>query len=41
MSRILVVEDNPPSMELMCYLLRAFGHTVLTADCGEDGEVLV
>lgn len=35
--RILVIEDNPQNLELMCYLLRAFGHTVLAARNGAEG----
>ena len=35
MSRILLVEDNPASLELLRYLLLQFGHVVL---CAEDGE---
>ena len=33
-ARILVVEDNPTNLELLVYLLRAFGYTVLTAANG-------
>lgn len=36
-NRILVIEDNPTNMELMTYLLKAFGHTVITACDGEEG----
>lgn len=36
-SRILIIEDNPVNLELMTYLLTAFGHTVMTAGNGEDG----
>jgi two-component system cell cycle response regulator len=36
-ARILVIEDNPENLELMTYLLRAFGHSVLTAVEGEEG----
>lgn len=36
-SRILVIEDNPTNMELMTYLLNAFGHTTIVARDGEDG----
>lgn len=36
-ARILVIEDNPDNMELMIYLLQAFGHTPLMADDGEEG----
>lgn len=34
---ILIVEDNPPSLELMSYLLSSFGHTVVTASDGSEG----
>lgn len=37
MARILVIEDNPENLALMGYLLRAFGHSVLTAEDGEAG----
>lgn len=36
-ARILIIEDNRANMELMAYLLQAFGHTVLMAWDGEDG----
>ena len=36
-ARILVIEDNPANLELMSYLLRAFGHEVLTECDGEAG----
>jgi CheY-like chemotaxis protein len=36
-SRILVIEDNPTNMELMTYLLKAFGHTTIVARDGEEG----
>jgi len=36
-ARILIIEDNPTNMELMVYLLRAFGYTPLTAADGEEG----
>jgi two-component system cell cycle response regulator len=36
-ARILVIEDNPANLELMSYLLRAFGHEVLSAMDGETG----
>src|SRR6185436_8740413 len=36
-ARILVIEDNPANLDLMTYLLSAFGHTPLTADDGEAG----
>jgi CheY-like chemotaxis protein len=36
-SRILVIEDNPTNLELMTYLLNAFGHTTFAASDGEAG----
>jgi two-component system cell cycle response regulator len=36
-ARILVIEDNPANRDLMSYLLRAFGHTVITATDGAGG----
>lgn len=35
--RIVVIEDNPTSLELMTYLLRACGCLPLTAIDGEEG----
>ncbi|HET6546336.1 MAG TPA: response regulator [Rhodanobacteraceae bacterium] len=37
MARILVIEDNPDNLELMTYLLKAFGHSILAAGDGEQG----
>jgi two-component system cell cycle response regulator len=37
MARILVIEDNPASLELITYLLTAFGHSVYTAEDGGPG----
>jgi two-component system cell cycle response regulator len=37
MARMLVIEDNPANLELMIYLLTAFGHTSLQASDGEQG----
>lgn len=37
MSRILIIEDNADNLELMTYLLKALGHTPLTAGDGEEG----
>lgn len=37
MARILVMEDNPINLELMTYLLRAWGHETLTATDGASG----
>jgi len=39
--RIVVVEDNPASLELMGYVLRAFGHVVYLAADGAQGLELV
>ncbi|MDB5962926.1 MAG: Response regulator [Massilia sp.] len=39
-SRILIIEDNPTNMELMAYLLSAFGHTPLSAFDGEAGVLM-
>jgi two-component system cell cycle response regulator len=36
-SRILVIEDNLANMELMTYLLQAFGHATLKAWDGKEG----
>ncbi|HEV7815160.1 MAG TPA: diguanylate cyclase, partial [Janthinobacterium sp.] len=36
-ARILIIEDNPTNMELMVYLLQAFGYTPLMAHDGEEG----
>jgi two-component system cell cycle response regulator len=36
-ARILVIEDNPANLQLMSYLLQAFGQTVLTATDGQAG----
>ncbi len=37
MARVLVVEDQKENLDLMAYLLRAFGHEVLTAGDGAEG----
>jgi two-component system cell cycle response regulator DivK len=38
--KVLVAEDNKDSNNLMCYLLRAFGHTVYSArDGGQAVEL--
>ena len=36
-ARILIVEDDPPTRELMAWLLREAGHTVSEAGDGADG----
>ncbi len=35
--RILVIEDNAANLELMTYLLKAFGHKTVVARDGEQG----
>jgi CheY-like chemotaxis protein len=37
MSRILVIEDNSANLELVTYLLTAFGHQTIAARDGEAG----
>lgn len=37
MARILVIEDNEANLDLMSYLLRAFGHAVVAARDGHEG----
>ena len=37
MARILIIEDNPANVELMAFLLTAYGHTVASAADGERG----
>jgi two-component system cell cycle response regulator len=37
MARILIIEDNPTNLELMSYLLTAFGHTTMVAYDGDVG----
>ena len=37
MGRILVIEDNRDNLELMIYLLEAFGHETISALDGEAG----
>ncbi len=39
--RILLIEDNPTNLQLMAYLLTAFGYTVLPAEDGVKGLELV
>jgi CheY-like chemotaxis protein len=36
-ARILVIDDDQASRELMTYLLQAFGHTLLCASDGAEG----
>lgn len=36
-ARILIIEDNQQNLELMSYILRAFGHTVVSACNGAEG----
>ncbi len=37
MARILVIEDNPDNLQLMAYLLTAFGHQAIETTDGEAG----
>jgi CheY-like chemotaxis protein len=37
MARILIIEDNQANMQLIVYLLRAFGHEAVEAVDGESG----
>ena len=37
MARILIIEDNPANIELMSFLLSAYGHTPLAAPDGPRG----
>lgn len=39
-ARILIIEDNPANLDLMSYLLKAFGHLSFTANDGENGLIL-
>ncbi len=39
--RVLVIEDNPANLELMTFLLEAFGYTVVTARDGAEGIEMV
>jgi CheY-like chemotaxis protein len=41
LAKILVIEDNPTNLQLMVYLLQAFGHTPLEAMDGEAGLELI
>jgi two-component system cell cycle response regulator len=41
MANIVIIEDTPANLELMSYLLEAFGHSVLTATDGDEGLELV
>jgi len=40
-ARILVIEDDANTLELMTYLLTAFGHVALTARNGEAGVAAI
>jgi CheY-like chemotaxis protein len=39
MARVLVVEDQAENLDLMVYLLTAFGHEVLVARNGAEGMI--
>ncbi len=36
-ARILIIEDNPANLDLMTYLLAAYGHSVLAVEDGIKG----
>jgi CheY-like chemotaxis protein len=40
-ARIGVIEDNAANLDLMVYLLRAFGHTALVAHNGREGSRMI
>lgn len=40
-ARVLLIEDNRPSLELMSYLLHAFGHTAMEARDGLAGLEMI
>jgi two-component system cell cycle response regulator len=40
MAKILLVEDNPTNLQLMEYLLKAFGHTTVGAVDGAEGVAM-
>jgi len=40
-ARIVVIEDNETNLDLMSFLLRAFGHETLEARSGEEGLALI
>jgi len=37
MTKILIIEDNPENMQLIVYLLHAFGHIPIEAENGKIG----
>jgi CheY-like chemotaxis protein len=37
---VLVIEDNPTNLELVIYLLRAFGHRTISVSDGEAGVAM-
>jgi CheY-like chemotaxis protein len=37
MARILIIEDESTTLDLMSYVLRAFGHTVVGKPAAEEG----
>lgn len=41
MANILVIEDNPENLELMTFLLKAFGHAPTPANDGEQGLAIL
>ncbi|NTW01710.1 MAG: response regulator [Oscillochloris sp.] len=41
MAHVLIIEDNAANLELMTYLLDAFGHSVCAARDGAEGLIAV
>ena len=41
MARVLLIEDNPANLELLRFILEAFGHTTLCASDGHAGLELL
>lgn len=39
-ARVLIIEDNQTNLELMRYLLQAYGHLVVAASDGREGLLL-
>lgn len=40
-NKIAIIEDNPDNLHLMMYLLTQFGYTIVSANDGEEGLLLV
>ncbi|MBI4333494.1 MAG: response regulator [Chloroflexi bacterium] len=39
-ARVLIIEDNVENSHLMAYLLKAWGHTVISAQTGHEGMTM-